>query len=268
MRAPFLRRLAGSVLGAVLPAPCKLCSHPLENFSTIPVCPRCLHSVLPIEPEFACAGCRTPFLNASPLDENGLCLLCATGINRFEGAHAYGVYDGELRALIHLFKYQRVESLAQPLGRLLLRALPLDAAYDAIVPVPLHWRRRFSRGFNQAHLLARVLSKSLGVHIRAALRRSRSTPAQSSLTGIARRRNVRGAFQSRSSVNLAGASVLLVDDVFTTGATANACAKELKAAGARRVTVATVARADRREWMQTLLEPAESPSHSFVKGAP
>ena len=81
----------------------------------------------------------------------------------------------------------------------------------------------------------------------------------------ARRRNVRGAFRIRSSQQVAGASLLLVDDVLTTGATANACATELKAAGARRVTVLTVARADRRQWMQTLLEPAESPQ--FVKGA-
>jgi ComF family protein len=263
-----LRRLAGSLLSTVLPASCKLCLNPLDNFSTIPVCPKCLHSVTPLESSFSCAGCRTPFLNSRPLDENGLCLLCSTGINRFEAAYSYGIYEGELRELIHLLKFQRVESLAKPLGRLLLRSLPTGEAFDAIVPVPLHWRRRFSRGFNQAQLLSRVLAHSLHIPVRPALRRVRFTGTQSSLTGIARRRNVRGAFQIRSSQNIAGASVLLVDDVFTTGATANACAAELKAAGARRVTVLTVARADRRQWMQSLLGPAESPHKQFAKGAP
>jgi ComF family protein len=254
------------LLGTVLPASCRLCLNPLDNFSTIPVCPKCLHSALPLEAAFACAGCRTPFLNASPLDANGLCLLCSAGVNRYDAAYSYGVYEGELRALIHLLKYGRVESLAGPLGRLLQRSLPGSDAYDAVVPVPLHWRRRFSRGFNQAHLLARVLGHALHIPVLSALRRTRSTPAQSSLTGIARRRNVRGAFQIRSSSNIAGTSLLLVDDVLTTGATANACATALKAAGARRVTVLTVARADRRQWMQSLLEPAESP-HKFAKGA-
>ncbi|MEP7364365.1 MAG: ComF family protein [Acidobacteriota bacterium] len=255
------------MLSTVLPASCKLCLNPLDNFSTIPVCQKCLHSVVPLESVFACAGCRTPFLNPSPLDENGMCLLCSSGINRFEAAYSYGVYEGELRELIHLFKFQRIESLAKPLGRLLLRSLPPSEAFDAIVPVPLHWRRRFSRGFNQAQLLARVLGQSLHIPVRMALRRARSTDTQSSLTGIARRRNVRGAFQIRSSPHIAGASLLLVDDVFTTGATANACAMELKAAGARRVTVLTIARADRRQWMQSLLEPAESPHKQFAKGA-
>lgn len=262
-----MRRLAGSLLSTVVPASCQLCFNPLDNVSTIPVCPKCLHSVLPLEANFSCAGCRTPFLNPSPLDENGMCLLCSSGVNRFDAAYSYGVYDGELRELIHLLKYQRVESLAKPLGRLLLRSLPSETAYDAIVPVPLHWRRRFTRGFNQSQLLARALARSLHIPVLAALRRKRPTPAQSSLTGIARRRNVRGAFQIRSSQNIAGASLLLVDDVFTTGATANACAMELKAAGARRVTVLTVARADRRQWVQSLLEPAESPHKQFAKGA-
>jgi len=255
------------MLSTVLPASCRLCLKPLVNFSTIPVCPKCLHSVLPLESNFICAGCRTPFLNSRPLDENGMCLLCSSGINRFEAAFSYGVYEGELRALIHLFKFERVESLARPLGRLLLQSLPTSDVYEAIVPVPLHWRRRFSRGFNQAQLLARVLGQSLQIPVRAALRRTRPTATQSSLAGIARRRNVRGAFRIRSSQNIAGASLLLVDDVFTTGATANACAMELKAAGARRVTVLTIARADRRQWMQSLLEPAESPHNQFAKGA-
>ena len=263
-----MRRLAGGLLSTVLPASCQLCLNTLDNFSTIPVCPKCLHSVAPLESNYSCAGCRTPFLNSRPLDENGLCLLCSTGINRFEAAYAYGIYDGELRELIHLFKFRRIESLAHPLGRLLLRSLPSGDAYDAIVPVPLHWRRRFSRGFNQAELLAGVLARSLHIPVLAALRRARPTDPQSSMTGIARRRNVRGAFRIRTSQNIVGNSLLLVDDVFTTGATANACAAELKAAGARRVTVLTIARADRRQWMQSLLEPAESPHKQFAKGAP
>jgi len=139
-----------------------------------------------------------------------------------------------------------MQPLARPLGAYLLRSLPRDEAFDAIVPVPLHWWRRWNRGFNQSELLARALSRSTGIPVRDALRRTRPTASQAGLSNTARRRNMVQAFRCRREIAVRGKRILLVDDVMTTGSTATACARALKGAGATRVAVLTVARADRR----------------------
>jgi ComF family protein len=143
-----------------------------------------------------------------------------------------------------------VRTLARPLGALLSSALPCDEVFDAIVPVPLHWRRQWQRGFNQSELLARELGRRCGRPIVRALRRLRATTPQAGLSNTSRRRNVTQAFASRRAVRRApdvrGKRILLIDDVMTTGSTATACALALKRAGAARVTLLTVARADRR----------------------
>ena len=123
------------------------------------------------------------------------------------------------------------------------RVLPLEEQFDAIVPVPLHWMRRWQRGFNQSALLAQILSRRRGIPMRNALRRTHSTRTQAGLSNHARRENVARAFRARG---VDGQRLLLIDDVMTTGSTAAACARALKRAGARRVTLLTLARADRR----------------------
>jgi ComF family protein len=207
------------------------------------VCRRCIQSPEPLDAEFFCVSCRTPFQNAFPLDEEGRCALCRSGLRGFDAAYAYGAYEGPLRRLIHLFKYSKIRTLARPLGGLLMRALPRDERFDAIVPVPLYWRRRLQRGFNQAELLARGISRSTGIPVIRALRRVHATPTQAGLSNSARRRNVAAAFRSRP---IAGKRILLIDDVMTTGSTATACANALKRGGAKRVALLTVARVDRR----------------------
>jgi ComF family protein len=130
---------------------------------------------------------------------------------------------------------------------LLSQALPREQRFDVIVPMPLHWRKRLERGFNQSELLARVLSRRTGIPVLNALERRKPTAPQAGLTRAQRRSNVAGAFEaSRRRDRIDGRHVLLIDDVLTTGATASACAAVLKRAGARRVTVLTLARADRR----------------------
>jgi ComF family protein len=168
-------------------------------------------------------------------------------------ARSAGAYDGSLRAIIHAFKYGKCRALGPPLA-LLLRQSGADVLRDAdaVVPVPLHWRRLLARGFNQADDLARGLRKPIW----RLLRRRRSGPPQATLTGRRRADNVSQAFRERQpfAVELLpralrevrlfdGPTVVLIDDVLTTGATANACARELIHAGARRVRVLTVARA-------------------------
>ncbi|MEO8131291.1 MAG: ComF family protein [Bryobacteraceae bacterium] len=220
---------------------------PLCEVSRIPVCATCISAPTPLAAAFFCADCHTPFLNASPLDENGRCGLCRRGLTGYDAAYAYGEYDGPLRKLIHLFKYGRLKPLASPLGKLLASALPRDRRYDLVVPMPLHWRRGWERGFNQSELLASVIAARLGVPVRRAVRRKRRTPPQAELTNAQRRLNVAGAFVCHRKSSVRDRHVLLVDDVLTTGATASACAGALKRAGAKRVTVLTLARVDRRK---------------------
>jgi ComF family protein len=164
----------------------------------------------------------------------------------FDAAYASGAYEGTLRELIHLFKYQRIRTLAKPLAERLLSAYPREQRFDVIVPMPLHWFRRWQRGFNQSDLLARLVSRRCGIPIVQAVRRTRATPPQAGLTSARRRTNVRGAFSPARAASVQGLRVLLVDDVMTTGATVSACARALKAAGASYVAVLALARADRR----------------------
>jgi ComF family protein len=143
-----------------------------------------------------------------------------------------------------------MKPLARHLAALLERAIPADAQFDLIVPVPLYWRRQWTRGFNQAELLAGHLAKRRGIPVVNALRRKRATATQAGLATAGRRRNVAGAFalrvKSRLDPKLAGKKILLIDDVMTTGATASACASVLKRGGAKSISLLTVARVDRR----------------------
>lgn len=239
-------RAGEHLLALLFPDDCRICGQPLETFSAVPVCPACLEQPEPFLAEFFCLRCRTPFLNPRPLNDEGLCRLCAAGVTAFDGAWACGAYDGRLRSLIHLFKYRRMIPLARPFGRMMARAFPRDQRFDYLVPVPAHWRRRFSRGFDQAELLSRELSRRTGIPVLRALRRIRHTAAQAGLTRRQRRDNIRGCFETRDPGRVRGARLLLIDDVLTTGATANAAADALRRGGAAWVGVFTLARADRR----------------------
>jgi len=210
------------------------------------VCPLCLQSLEPLSAEYFCVDCRTPFLNPAPLDSDGRCRLCRLGLRQFDTVYSFGSYEGTLRELIHLLKYGKVRPLARPLGKLLASALPSDLVCDAVVPVPLHWRRRLERGFNQSELLAKAVARRYGQRPVNAVRRRRRTDAQTGLSNAERRTNVAGAFSVVRKDAVAGRRIILVDDVMTTGATAAACAGVLKRAGAQRVTLVTLARVDRR----------------------
>lgn len=231
-----------------------MCLAPLREVSRIPVCSRCLHAPEALSAEFFCVCCRTPFVNERPLDEQGRCALCRLGLNGFDGAYCFGPYEGKLRELIHLFKYEGVRTLAGPLGAWITSAAPRTERFDLVTPMPLHWWRKWRRGFNQSDLLARAVARSLGVPMAAPLHRRKATLSQAGLTNAQRRTNVAGAFRLRRGASVTGLRVLLVDDVMTTGATASACASALKRAGAAHVSVLTLARADRRMW--TPAEPA------------
>jgi len=161
-------------------------------------------------------------------------------------ARALGAYADTLRELVHALKYDGRRSVAPRLAALVReRCAAVLAGADAVVPVPLHRRREWTRGFNQADAIARELR----LPVWRALRRTRHTAPQSTLAAPERRRNVHGAFRLRRrlwrdwSRTLSGACLVLVDDVSTTGATLDACAEVLKGAGAGEVRALTVARA-------------------------
>ena len=164
----------------------------------------------------------------------------------FDFAYSFGSYEGSLRQLIHLFKYAKIEPLALPLSRLLARAMPVDERFDLVIGMPMHWRKRWERGFNQAELLAEPLAHRFGLSLAKNLTRTRHTQSQASLTEAQRQQNLRDSFGVKRAAEIAGKRILLVDDVFTTGATLRAAAGALKGAGAKHVSGLTLARVDRR----------------------
>ena len=134
------------------------------------------------------------------MDAQGCCALCRLGLRGFdEGLLLRGAYEGALRELIHLYKYGRMRPLAKPLADMLSAALPRDRAFDVVVPVPLHWRRRWQRGFNQSELLARATARRCGIPMWNAVRRLRATEAQAGLTNAVRRSNVAGVFPGEAA---------------------------------------------------------------------
>ena len=243
-----MRRAAASLFNTVFPSDCRLCGAPLSNISRLPVCGLCLASVSAIHGDLCliCSERLFTFAGEPPAGEGRVCGLCRRAGPPYQRAVAYGEYSGELRELLHLLKYEGMQPAAEFLGGLLVQAIARLAVTGTylIVPVPLHGERLRQRGFNQAELLARAAQHRLGGRSRAEagiLRRTRPTDSQTGLTRHQRRANVRGAFRVTKDA-VADQTIVVVDDVFTTGITASECARVLMRAGAKRVFVATVAR--------------------------
>jgi len=238
---PAVARLIDAFASVVLAPSCAACDEPLEHPTHGPVCERCWRSILPLTPPI-CDRCGDP-LPAWRETSVALarCPRCRRRARFVDRARAIGAYDGALRAIVHALKYDGRRSLARPLAALMRQrgAAMLEGAACAI-PVPLHRSRHRRRGFNQADDLAR----HVGLPVCRALRRIRATQTQTGLPAARRHRNVRDAFATTPTAGaLAGATVVLIDDVSTTGATLDACARVLKRAGAREVRTLTLARA-------------------------
>lgn len=192
------------------------------------------------------------------------CGLCRRMEQPYVKAGAYGSYEGGLRDLIHMLKYEGVRPAANVLGRMLSEVFAgLEPSFgDAklwVVPVPLHTSKMHQRGFNQAEAITRVALKLANSERYAlaagALERVRPTQSQIGLSRHQRRENLRGAFRVTNPEEISGRDILLVDDVFTTGTTASECSRILRRAGAARVWVATVARTLKAEAQLAHLEP-------------
>ena len=245
-----LRLIADGVLSVVWAPCCATCDISLDTPTRGVVCTTCWQQVHLITPP-VCDTCGAPISAASIRDER--CPHCpepAAHAKAITHQRAAGWYEGTLRSIIHAFKYQGRRSLAKPLAALMRETgRDLLDSIDFVVPVPLHPRRRWERGFHQA----RELAEQLGPPVVNALRRTRPTQPQTTLTVGRRHWNVHGAFDLRARrsaltarASLVGKTIVLVDDVMTTGATLNACANVLRASGARELRGLTVARVSAR----------------------
>ena len=230
-------------LGFFYPEICQLCETERATARDGFVCARCRSQVRFIKPPF-CGRCGLPFEGdiTTPFE----CTNCREMELRFTSARSAVVARGVVREAIHRFKYQRQLWFEHFLAGLFLReAVPAlrGQNWNLIVPVPLHSVRQREREFNQAERLAAHLSTAMKIPLNQwLLRRVTATATQTLLTRQQRAANMRGAFAIRPGVRLNGERVILVDDVFTTGATTSACAQVLLAAGAGDVCVWTVAR--------------------------
>jgi ComF family protein len=228
---PTLLHTAGRLaLDLLYPPHCAVCG---ANGSLL--CDACLDAL----PKAAGERCDVCWLPAQPCS----CYYLNPSFTRLRSALRY---EGEVRHLVKAFKFAGQSSLAESLAKPLLQTYQAHGLRaDVIVPVPMTGIGRRLRGYNQASLLANELSKLTGVPCADALSRTRSVKEQArSATAEERRRNVAGVFAVRRAAAVAGKPVLLIDDVATTGATLDACARELLAAGATSVSALTLARED------------------------
>lgn len=238
MTPGLIRQAVNGLLSVVLAPSCAGCARPLEIPLRSAVCQTCWDTIRLLRPPF-CGVCGEPLASWRAPDPGYRCESCVVRRPHIAAGRAIGEYDGSLRAIVHALKYQGRRSLAAPLGDLLrLHGASMLAGADAVVPVPLHWRRQWRRGFNQAHELAR----GLGLRVDTVLVRRRSTRSQTGLSAEARGANVDGAFAIRRRRTVEGLTMVLVDDVSTTGATLEACARTLMENGAREVRTLTAAR--------------------------
>ena len=230
------------LLELVYPPSCLSCSSRLLEPTPLELCGACerqIHSVPPPR----CPRCGRH--STISLRDGDACLMCQQAPPLFRAGFAAFEYAATLRDCIHRMKFDSHRRLGTALGARLAHVAHIHLAtghYDLVIPVPLHPSRRRDRGFNQAELLAQSVSRTLGLPLEhRALQRSRRTAAQSRLPADDRQDNVSGAFRVRCAQRIAGRRLLLVDDVLTTGATANACSQALLAAGASSVDVLVLA---------------------------
>jgi ComF family protein len=235
------QEIGRGLLELVYPGVCGVCHRPLGG-EPGDFCAAC-RAALTDDPHATCPRCASTLgPGVAPGDD---CVRCRGESCQFERVVRLGPYEGLRREIVLRLKHGHHEGLAEAVGELWaaaaadrLRAI----GAGVVVPVPLHWRRRWRRGYNQAAVLARSLASGLHIPCREHwLRRVRATLFQTTLAPSARRDNVRGAFRAGADPWVRGVTVLLVDDVLTTGHTASEAARALRAAGAARVVVAVLA---------------------------
>ena len=238
------------VVDWLYPPRCRACGGRINGRDSEYFCANCSRNIQLIRHPL-CKVCGRPFPDAA--GEDHICGVCLARPPHFASARAWACYPREeleeqpLRHVVQKFKYGRKVSLGKPLGRLMARGCQEflgECPAALIIPVPLHPKRLRWRGFNQSVLLARQISCAYNIRMDPfVLQRRKETPAQTQLTEDERRRNVRAAFAINPEKSIDGQNILLIDDVYTSGATVNECSRTLKRQGAKEVHVLTLARA-------------------------
>jgi ComF family protein len=233
-----------ALLDVIFPPLCHCCKAFIPEAGDLHLCSDC-RSASPLIVSPHCMVCGLPLLTEGGIDH--CCGGCIEEPPPFAAARAAVLFEGPVRELVHRFKYGKKVQHSRPLALLVARNLGefvMANAADLIIPVPLHVKRLRQRGFNQAILLGKILSRMWRLPLsRNNLTRTRWTEPQINLTAAERRQNVRGAFAVKDPAAVEGRRIILVDDVYTTGSTVAECARTLKKAGAEAVFVVTVARA-------------------------
>jgi competence protein ComFC len=245
----WLAEASDAVVSVFFPAGCRICDKLLVYASRVPICEECLDA-FEGPPGKKCETCGQGLLWMTVREGEPLvCRTCQQKTYAFERARSYGIYEGSLVSAIILLKWERMEPLGEWFAGRLAEMVRQEAgllAADLVVPVPLHRDRERQRGYNQAGLISKPLARKLGLpHKAVLLMRTRPRPEKQVLSLEERWESVRGAFATRPGSQVDNKRVLLVDDVMTTGATLDACAKALLESGAKSVIGLTVARAAR-----------------------
>jgi competence protein ComFC len=236
-----IRKVAEAALGLVYPPHCAACGS--ETAPGIYICAKCAKGAISIKAP-RCERCSQPF--DGDITGTFTCSNCSDRDYSFDCAVSCYLARGVVREFIHWFKYNRRVELRHPLADWAAVAFDDERIrcrpFDALVPVPLHFRRQLGRGFNQAAELASLLGPRAGVPVLRALKRIRYTTTQTAFDRSERMENLRGAFRVRHPATVLNRHLILVDDVFTTGSTVEECARVLRDAGAASVRALTVAR--------------------------
>jgi len=244
IQTSFSRQILQGLLHLVFPSDCAICQTPLRHEGIPFICQSCWEKLSPLPGPF-CPQCGRPFASPVALIHSPAhtCGACRQHPPAFTRAWSLYAYRSPLKEALALFKYQGKVVLGYPLAHLLVQHLPVLPSIEVIIPVPLHAQRLREREFNQSALLANPLSQHLDRPlILGQLTRTRQTRPQTSLTRKERLSNLRGAFAVKKPETIQGKTILLIDDVMTTGTTLHECAATLRAAGSGQVYGLTLAR--------------------------
>jgi len=232
------------MLELVLPVQCIGCGG--YDAAARPLCAACAEQLLGLVGRPSCPRCGAGIGENLPVEERG-CISCPTPMPRFDRVVRLTAYEPPLAEVIRSLKFRRLRHGIRWMGAMLAAKIQTSeelASIELVQPVPLHWVRRFGRGFDQARLLADATARKLRIPTSNALVRTRNTPPQVNLPRTRRLENVKGAFGVGKPNRVSGRHVLLIDDVTTTGATASEAARAMLDAGARRISLAVLAKAE------------------------
>ena len=244
----ILHKWYRSCVNLIYPLECVVCHLPIsmEELKSEFLCPTCFTKIKFITNPI-CGKCGRPvFQSVDTPSKRKFCPECNNKKYHFcfDRAFSVAIYEGVWKELIHIFKYSKNDYLDKFLSEFLIELIHKESSlkeFDLLIPVPMYWRDKLRREHNHTHLLSSQISKITGIPLLTnVLIKCKRIPSQTSLPGKERLKNVKGAFSVKNTLILKDKKVLLVDDVFTTGSTVNECAKMLRKAKARQVSVITL----------------------------